>query len=204
MSESRPPGADLRFARAIAAIDEQNSADPQRVAHGGLEHPKELLHAELATRFLRELAPDASEALRLAARAHHLRRWEIPRARFPSGRAGYHRWRRNLHEFHAAALAPLLASAGYAEDEIARVQALVSKQGLGSDPEVQSLEDALCLVFFAAELEEVAQKLSTERLDAILHRTLRKMSERGRAELRRCSLGPTARALADRALAALG
>jgi hypothetical protein len=203
LSPPSPPGAGDRFARAIAAIDAQNSADPHRALRGAREWPQELLHAELATSFLLALEPAASEALRLAARAHHLRRWEIPRARFPAGRAGYHRWRRALHEFHAAALAPLLAAAGYGDDMIGRVQSLVAKQGLGSDPEVQLLEDALCLVFFAAELEAVAHKLEPERLDAVLDRTLRKMSERGRSELTRCSLGPTARALANRALAAL-
>ena len=35
------------------------------------------------------------ETLLLAARAHHLRRWELPRDSYPVGRAGYLRWRRD-------------------------------------------------------------------------------------------------------------
>ena len=37
--------------------------------------------------------PAATEAQVLAARAHHLRRWVVPRTSYPEGRAGYLRWR---------------------------------------------------------------------------------------------------------------
>ncbi len=193
-----------RLERAFAALDAANAADPQQLDHRGARRPKELLQAELATHFLGRLAPDAGELLRLAARAHHLRRWEIPRSRYAAGRQGYHQWRRALQDFHAEALAPVLERAGYPAAAIQRVQALVRKQGLGSDPEVQLLEDALCLVFLETELEAVAEKLPPARLDAVLERTLRKMSARGRDEARCCELSPRARELLERALGALG
>ena len=43
------------------------------------------------------------------ARAHHLRRWAIPRTDHPAGRAGYHRWRKALQALHADEAAAILA-----------------------------------------------------------------------------------------------
>jgi len=77
------------FGRATAAIDEANAQDPQWVRIRGREAPKEILHAELVTEWVRDLAPDASEQLLLAARGHHLRRWAVPRSSYPAGRAAY-------------------------------------------------------------------------------------------------------------------
>ena len=62
--------------------------------------------ADLQTERLLE-AP--SDALRIAARAHHLRRWEVPRSSYPEGRAGYLRWRRDQKARHAREVADVLA-----------------------------------------------------------------------------------------------
>ena len=45
--------------------------------------------------------PDGPEAVRLAARCQHIRRWTIPRADYPAGREGYRRWRTDLARFRA-------------------------------------------------------------------------------------------------------
>ena len=55
----------------------------------------------MLSRWVGLLLPEASEELRLAARAHHIRRWQRPRSTFPEGRGGYLRWRTSLHAFHA-------------------------------------------------------------------------------------------------------
>ncbi|HVJ97293.1 MAG TPA: DUF4202 family protein, partial [Acidimicrobiia bacterium] len=86
---------------AWAAIDAANREDPTIVTVRGRTGPKEILHAELVTAWLDRLRPDASDALLLAARGHHLRRWTMPRATYPAGRAGYLKWRKALHEQHA-------------------------------------------------------------------------------------------------------
>src|SRR4051812_2892721 len=104
---------DDRLGRAIAAIDAANAADPNQVVVGGVPLPKELAHAQLVTDWVRRLEPEPNEALLLAARAHHLRRWTIPRASYPEGRAGYLRWRRTLHDQHAQEVAAILESVGY-------------------------------------------------------------------------------------------
>ena len=172
-----------RFARAIAAIDAGNADDPNIVTVGSLTGPKEIVHAALVTEWVEKLHPDPSEALLLAARGHHFRRWTMPRASAPAGRAGYLRWRRSLQEQHARELGTLLAAAGYDEATVGRVQAIVRKQGLATDPEVQALEDALCLVFLEAQLTDVAARLDSETLAHVIARTAAKMSEAGRAAI---------------------
>jgi hypothetical protein len=165
-----------RFDRAIAAIDAANADDPNTIVVRGESRPKELAHAEMVSAWVALLLPDASEELRLAARAHHLRRWSVPRTEYPVGRAGYLRWRRELHEQHAREVGALLASVGYDDAAIGRVQDLVRKRGLGTDPEVQTLEDALCLVFLETQFHELAARMDPETLDRVVDKTLKKMS----------------------------
>ena len=172
------PREQERFERALAAIDSANTGDPHWIWVRGRERPKELAHAELATEWVERLRPHASLELRLAARAHHVRRWEIARADFPEGRAGYLAWRRRLQEHHAEQAGILLASQRYPEDTILRVQALIRKRGLGFDAEAQVLEDALCLIFLETQLADLARRTSPQRMLEIIQQTLAKMSAR--------------------------
>ncbi len=191
-----------RFVRAIAAIDAANAADPNLVPTPDGPRPKELAHAELLSAWVRRLRPDASESLLLAARAHHIRRWLVPRSSAPAGRAGYLGWRRGLHDFHAQQLAPLLAEAGYDEPTIARVQAIVRKEHLARDPEVQALEDALCLVFLDQQLDALTDHVADEeKMLVILRQSWRKMSPAGREHALSLDLTPAGLALVQRALA---
>jgi hypothetical protein len=193
--------ADERFDRAIAAIDAANAEDPTTVTIRGRTGPKEALHAELVSAWVDRLAPDASEALRLAARAHHLRRWTSPRSSAPAGRAGYLRWRKALHEQHAADLGAILTDAGYAAPTVTRAQAIVRKEGLARDPEVQALEDALCLVFLETQFADVAARLEPETLERVVRKTAAKMSDAGRAAIGDVPMDDDARAILERALA---
>ncbi len=189
-----------RLAAAVAAIDAANAEDPNVVTVRGRTGPKELLHAELVTEWVTRLRPDASEPLLLAARAHHLRRWTVPRSSHPAGRAGYLRWRRGLHTRQADELGAVLREVGYDDATIARAQAIVRKEALGSDPEVQALEDALCLVFLETQLTDVAARLDEETLARVLAKTTQKMSDSGRAAIADLPLDATAVALLDRVL----
>jgi hypothetical protein len=188
-----PPDGD-RFDRAIAAIDAANADDPNTILVRGNQRPKELAHAELVSAWVVSLQPDASEALRIAARAHHLRRWTVPRASYPAGRAGYLRWRRDLHEQHAREVGEILRGVGYDDGTIARVQDLVRKRGLGKDPEVQTLEDALCLVFLETQFDDLAARLDPEKLDGVVDKTLKKMSPDAIARVADLDLTDVARA----------
>lgn len=166
-----------RFHRAVTAIDAANAEDPNRITVGGASRQKELAHAELVTEWVRRLRPDASEPLLLAARAHHIRRWSIPRSAYPEGRSGYLQWRRDLHELHAREAARILTAEGYDQETVERVGAIIRKRNLGTDPEVQALEDALCLVFLETQFHDLAARLDTPRMLDVLKKALRKMSE---------------------------
>ena len=169
-----------RFTRAIAAIDEANAEDPTG---------KEPRDAVLMTEWIERLDPQASEALRLAARAHHVRRWTVPRSSYPDGRAGYLRWRRDLHDVHAREVGAILAAAGYHADVIARVQDIVRKRDLRTDPEVQVFEDALCLTFLQTQYEDLAARLDDEKMADVVAKTLAKMTDRGRTLAAELSAG---------------
>jgi hypothetical protein len=186
---------DARFDAAIRAIDAANADDPNVIVVDGEERPKELAHAELVTGWVRRLDPDASEELLLAARAHHLRRWTVPRASYPSGRKGYLRWRKVLHDQHAQDVAGILREVGYDDATTARVQDLVRKRGLGTDPEVQTLEDALCLVFVQTQLRDLAARLDVETLSGVIEKTKKKMSAEAIALALELELTPDERAL---------
>jgi hypothetical protein len=191
-----------RLTAVLAAIDTANADDPYTITVEGVERPKELTHADMMTRWVRKLAPDCSEAQLIAARAHHLRRWAIPRDDFPRDRGGYLRWRTALRRQHAEDVARVMGEAGYNEAQIARVQAIIRKQGLGTDPEVQVHEDALCLVFLDTQFDAlIAQVDDDEKMVEILRKTTAKMSPEGVAAASELTLSPAAEALLQRALA---
>ncbi|MEJ7584792.1 MAG: DUF4202 domain-containing protein [Acidimicrobiales bacterium] len=194
--------SDGRFDRAIAAIDVANAGDPGRLVVDGVVRPKEQAHAELMTEWVRRLDPDASEAQLLAARAHHLRRWVVARKEYPSGRGGYLRWRADQKRRHAEEVGTILAEAGYGAEVVERVQRIVAKVGLGKDPDVQTHEDALCLVFLSTQFDELDQKLGDDKMVEVIAKTWRKMSERGHHLALTLPLPPEARSLIERAVAA--
>lgn len=164
----------------FAAIDAANRDDPETVVVRGERRPKEQAHAELAVEWVRRLRPDASEPLLLAARAHHVRRWEIPRSAEPAGRAGYLRWKRRLQQHHADVAAQVLTGAGYDGETVERVQAIVRKERLRTDPDVQTLEDALCLVFVETQFADLAARLDEDHMVDVVAKSLGKMTPAGR------------------------
>lgn len=169
-----------RLEVALAAIDAANEDDPHSIEIHGEHRPKERAHAQLVTDWIHRLSPGASEPLLLAARAHHIRRWEIPRERYSKDRPGYLRWRKELQKFHASVTAEILRKVGYPETTIARVQDILRKRGLGSDPEVQTFEDALCLTFLETQLASFSGEHPSEKAQAVLAKTVRKMSPAAR------------------------
>ena len=170
-------GGGLEASRA--AIDAANAQDPR--SHEGV--PLALAQGRLAEEWVRRLDPDASDALKLAARAHHLRRWALPRSEFPEGRAGYLRWRRAQRERHARDLVAILDGAGVGAPVSARAAEVVAKRGLGSDTEVQTFEDAVSLTFLETELHSVLERLGDHsKAVGIVVKTLAKMSASGRQQ----------------------
>lgn len=163
---------------AMAAIDEINAQDPTVIDVDGVIRPKELVHAERMSHWLSVLDPNATPAQRLAARAHHLRRWAVPRADYPEGRSGYLRWRADQGRRQAQETADVLRRAGVSPETVERVQVMLTKKGRTTDPQVQTHEDALCLVFLELQLDELAGRLGRERAVEVLRKTMAKMSDR--------------------------
>lgn len=191
---------EARFRRAIEAFDRANSEDPNQVLSNGVLRPKELVDAERLSAWVERLEPNASEALRLAARCQHIRRWTIPRDSFPNDRVGYLRWRTELGRFHAETAARILAEVGYDQETIDAVRRINVKQGLRGNPDTQTMEDALCLSFLEHEFDEFSAKHPEQKVVEILQKTWKKMSERGRAEAAKLPLSERARALLRAAL----
>ena len=170
---------ESRFQRAIGIIDGLNGQDPNKVQLEREEAPRELVHSHMMTDWVLRLDPGASCELLLAARAHHLQRWKIPRDSYPDGRSGYLRWRTGLHTFHATEAAKVLGEVGYSEEFISRVKDIICKRNLRRDPEVQTLEDALCLVFLETGFRDLRNKYGDDKTTDILRKTIKKMSAEG-------------------------
>ena len=192
-----------RFQRAIRSIDEANGEDPNSEVVDGVAQPKELVYGMRMQRWVEELDPRAPEALRIAARSQHIRRWEIPRSDYPMDRKGYLRWRTTLYAFHADRASELLRARGYDDETIERVRTLLQKRNLRTDPDVQTLEDAAALVFLVHHLDDFLKRddIGEEKAIAIIRKTWKKMTERGHEAASALELSAESSALLKKALA---
>lgn len=185
---------------AFRYFDEANAKDPNSEVFEGSTYPKELLYAMRMSDRLAKFAPSASEALKLTARCQHLCRWEIPRDSFPMNRIGYLNWRQELKNFHARKASVFLEEVGYQKELIERVSFLLQKKKLKRDPETQTLEDVICLVFLEYYLEPFMEKHTEDKLVDILRKTWNKMSEAGRLAAKDLPLSKDAQLLIEKAV----
>jgi len=167
------------YEEAIARFDAVNRQDPNHETLKGEVFPKELLYAQRMSKWLKRHAPDASEALRLAARSQHIARWEIPRSDYSMDRKGYHQWRTTLNRFHADKACEILTEVGYDEKTVQRVESFLLKKYLKSDPEMQILEDVICLVFLESYFTAFSKKYDTEKMIPVVQKTWKKMTPAG-------------------------
>jgi tRNAThr (cytosine32-N3)-methyltransferase len=189
------------YAAARALIDAAHTADPKTVADG---RAAELVYAERMEAWVARVVPGASPLLRLAARCQHLERWQVPRATFPEGKAGYLKWRQSLYVRQAARAQELLLAAGVAASEADEVRTWVSKTALKTNPGTQALEDAACLVFLENEIADFAAQHADyprEKFVEILRKTWKKMSPRAHELALALPLPPAIAALVHEALA---
>ena len=186
------------FRRAIAALDAVHAEDPEKDDAGTA---RELAYAQRMSAWLEMLAPNASDALRLAVRCQHLRRWSMARSAYPEGKLGYLRWRKEQSLAHAALAGEILARTGYGAETVQRVQSLVKKERVKHDAEAQLVEDAACLVFLEFEFAAFAPKHDEAKLVDILRKTWAKMSPRGQQTALGLQLPAHLRAIVEKALA---
>lgn len=168
-----------RLQAVLASIDAANGEDPSLVNVEGRSVARELLYGQRMSGWLSRLEPEASEVLQIAARGQHVRRWVIPRSDYPMDRAGYLKWRTTLYRFHADQLEPLMQEGGYPDMDIQRMRGLVEKRGIKSNPEAQTLEDVICLVFLEFYFDDFRGRHERSKVVDIVRKTWGKMSDRG-------------------------
>ncbi len=191
---------DPRLREAFAILDGMHREEPAADAAGPANILASVDYHQRLGQWVERLAPGASPALRLAARSQHVRRWSIPRDSYPMTRKGYRDWRDALARFHARTAAEVLVRVGYAAHTVTRVQQLLQKERLHTDPEARTLQDAVCLVFLEVQLEAFSRQHSEEKLLHILRRTWKKMSPPGRRLALRLELPEGAAGLLGKAV----
>ncbi len=190
-----------RFDDTIAKIDAANSLDPNNEEFEGKIYPKELLYGQRMSGWMEKVAPDANEPLKIAARAQHIQRWELPRSDYDEGKKGYHLWRTSLYRIHAEKAAEIMADCGYSEGEIEKTRQLLLRRKLQSDPEAQILEDVICLVFLENYFLDFSTKHDEAKMIGIIQKTWAKMTLRGQEIALKLDLSEAELALINKALA---
>jgi hypothetical protein len=189
-----------KMEQAFHLFDAYNQQDPSEVLWNGQHYPSEYFYAIKLYDWVKKLEPDASEPLLLASRCQHIGRWEIARKTYPEGRVGYLTWRNDLSKFHAKKATEILQSVEYEKDTIDRVNEIVLKKRLKTDSEVQTMENALCLVFLEFQYDDLIQKQPAEKMIDILQKTWAKMSSAGRQAASSLTFSTTGKLLLNKAL----
>ncbi|RDL32072.1 Uncharacterized protein BP5553_09474 [Venustampulla echinocandica] len=171
--------ASENYEAAISLIDEAHAHDPNTVVIDGTDIPYELHYAQKMTRYLSLRAPDASPILKVAIRAQHFRRWEIPRNSYPMTKAGYLNWRSFLKKRQADLASAICIGCNFTDEEAEEVAKLIRKENLQNNEETQILEDVACLVFLDDQFEKFEKEHDEEKIISILRKTWGKMSEKG-------------------------
>jgi hypothetical protein len=200
MSGLFQPAAGQRFEAALRRFDEENARDPNTETADGFAQPRELLYARRLSEWVLRLYPNASEALRLAARCQHLWRWEIPRHSCLMTRAGYLQWRAALKKFHARKAGDILRELGYPENMIRHIRDLNLKKDFPTDPESRVLEDVLCLVFLQYQFADLATRTAEGKIVNTLQKCWQKMTPVARTEALKLNYGKREKALLEHAL----
>jgi hypothetical protein len=164
---------------AFKKFDDYNQKDPNFFLWEGETYAREYFLSVKLNEWVTRIAPDAGEELLLASRSQHIGRWEIPRDDYPEGRTAYLKWRSDLALYHAQKSAQLLQEVGYEQETIERVQQIILKKRIKLDSEVQTMENALCLVFLQYQYEDFHPKHSEEKVINILRKSLLKMDQHG-------------------------
>lgn len=186
------------LARSFERIDLYNANDPNRFG----ANPLAQFQGQRAHHWVLHLDPESSPAMQLAARGHHIGRWELPRSDFEAGRDGYLRWRRQQKKRHAELLTMMLIADDVPPTHLTRAAEIVQKKGLGSDPEVQVFEDAVCLTFIETQFLATADKLADDdKMVGVVAKTLRKMSPSGHAAAATIELDERSASIVQRAIA---
>jgi hypothetical protein len=164
---------------AFDAFDSYNKLDPNIFEWDGAAYPQEYFLAIKLYEWVLKLDPEAAVPLLLASRSQHIGRWESPRDTYPMDREGYLKWRRDLSHFHADKATGILKRIGFDEEIIDRTRQIILKQKIKVDADVQTMENALCLVFLEFQYEDFLHKHPADKIVTIIKKSLLKMDAHG-------------------------
>ncbi|MGN6179599.1 MAG: DUF4202 domain-containing protein [Mucilaginibacter sp.] len=172
-----------KLSTAFQLFDDYNKQDPRSFEWQGEGYPQEYFFAIKLYDWVLKLEPEAGEELLLASRSQHIGRWEMPRETYPEGREAYLKWRKDLAQHHADIADKLMEEAGYGKELIERVNQIILKKRIKVDPDVQAMENALCLVFLEFQYEDFRKNYENdpEKMINILYKSLLKMDSKGHA-----------------------
>ncbi len=80
---------------------------------------------------------------------------------------GYLCWRKERTQAQARAVSEILSRAKYGDGVIERVRSIIRKQRLYSDPEVQTYEGAVALVFLETQPNKTTERLGSKIIDVL-------------------------------------
>jgi len=189
-----------KLEQAFTLFDAYNRNAPEQVIWNGEYYPSEYFYALRLYEWVKKLEVQAREPLLLASRSQHIGRWEIARNTYPEGRVGYLKWRSDLAKFHAQKASEIMASVGYDQETIDQAREIILKQKLKLNPDVQTIENALCLVFLEFQYDDLIAKQSEEKMIDILRKTWGKMSDAGREAALSLEYSDEGKALLGKAL----
>jgi len=172
------------LSKTLLAIDDINEQDPNKIVIDDLNgektsQPKELIYGQQMTACLEKYWSNNDEILQIAVRAQHIKRWHLPRSKFPLNKAGYYQWRIALGKFHAELTQQLMIKHGYSNEMVTNTASILRKENLKTNHNTQTLEDVACLVFLQHYFADFANKHNEEKIIRILQKTWGKMSPKG-------------------------
>jgi len=166
----------------LAQLTAAHKKDPNRETWNNEVFPAEWLYIRRITDRLASFSPEASTELIVAANCQHLYRWEIERASFPEGRIGYYQWRNYLSDYQFQKAREIILETGFGAEFADRVKLIVKKENIFINPEAQTLEDVVCLVFMEFYLDDFIRAKSELNMATVILKTWNKMSEKGHQE----------------------
>ena len=193
--------ASDNYEAAISLIDEAHAQDPNITIVDGHDVPYELHYAQKMSHYLKLRCPDASPILKVAIRAQHFRRWEIPRDSYPMTKAGYLNWRAFLKRRQGDLASAICIGCNFTTEEAEQVAKLIRKEDLKKNEQTQILEDVACLVFLDDQFEAFEKEHDEKKIIGILRKTWGKMSEKGHQLALKIPMSESSKELIGKALA---
>mmetsp|Transcript_147082 Transcript_147082/g.472417 ORF Transcript_147082/g.472417 Transcript_147082/m.472417 type:complete len:628 (-) Transcript_147082:106-1989(-) len=167
--------------RALRLVDRIHACQPRRF-EDVLDEASYCAEVERWVLELRGGPIHVPPALRLAARAAHLERGAVSSEGFGEGRQGYLSWRAKARRRQGERLEEILLAVGVERGLVARACALVGKELPIQDVDMQTMEDAACLIFLGHRLCQFQADKDDGTMADILQKTWRKMSPQAQAK----------------------